>query len=393
MKVLAAPDSFKGSLSAPEAARAIRAGLNSSSGEFECHLLPLADGGEGTVDCLVQATGGKKVAAEVRDPLGRPIEAEYGIIGSFENGDESRGKTSETAVIEMAAASGLPLLSPEERDPMKTTTAGTGELIADALSRGVDKILLGIGGSATSDAGMGMARALGVKFYDESGNELEGVGANLSHVKDIDMTGLDKRVNDVEIEVACDVDNPFYGEKGAARVYATQKGASSSQVEELDRGLRSLAKVMREKLDMDISSEPGSGAAGGLGGGLMVFLGARLKSGIDMILDFFSFQEKMREYDLIISGEGGFNEQSLYGKVIGGIADRTAPLEKPLVVLAGGVSRENRKEYYSRGITAIFSIVDGPLGLEEAERRAEKLLKHTAEEVGNVLSISRPEDL
>lgn len=376
MKVLISPDSYKGSLSAPEAARAIKSGLENASDSFSCRLLPLADGGEGTVDCLVQAAAGEKIRATVNDPLGRPITAEYGLL---------REEDRLTAVIEMAAASGLPLLEKSEQDPMQTTTYGTGELIKDALQKGADKILLGIGGSATTDGGMGMARALGAKFFDQAGEELRGIGENLSELDSIELGGLSEAAAEVEIEVACDVDNPLYGERGAAYVYSPQKGASSEQVKQLDEGLKNFGKVIKSDLNKDVISTPGAGAAGGLGAGLQAFLDATLRSGIDMILNYFNYRELVTDFDLVISGEGSCDKQSLYGKVIGGVAERTSEAEIPLIVIAGNISLEDKEALHKNGVTSLHSLVNKPLSLEEAMNNTEELLCFTAEELGNLL--------
>ncbi len=376
MRILISPDSFKGSLSAPEAARAIARGLERSGGDFTCEILPLADGGEGSVDCLLSAVSGEKVIVEVKGPLGRPVSAEYGLLDG-----------GEVAVMEMAAASGLTLLEEDELDPLQTTTYGTGELICDALDRGVERILLGIGGSATNDGGMGLARALGVKFFDESGDELLGCGASLNRIKSIDTSGLDERVLRTDIEVACDVDNPLYGERGAARVYAPQKGADEKQVKTLDEGLRNYSSRLEEFLGIDISSLPGAGAAGGLGGGLRAFLDAELIPGIDMIMDYFNYADLLQEFDLVISGEGSCDLQSLQGKVIGGVAERASAAGVPVVVLAGSIPEKKREKFRERGITSLFSIVDGPADLKSSLEKAPDLLESTAEEIGYLLDI------
>ncbi len=376
MRILISPDSFKGSLSAPEAARAIARGLERSGEDFECETLPLADGGEGSVDCLLSAVSGEKVSVEVKGPLRRPVSAEYGLLDG-----------GEVAVMEMAAASGLTLLEEDELDPLQTTTYGTGELICDALDRGVERILLGIGGSATNDGGMGLARALGVKFFDESGDELLGCGASLNRIKSIDTSGLDERIQRTDIEVACDVDNPLYGERGAARVYAPQKGAYGKQVKVLDEGLRNYSSRLEEFLGIDISSLPGAGAAGGLGGGLRAFLDAELLPGIDMIMDYFNYAELLQEFDLVISGEGSCDLQSLQGKVVGGVAERTSAAGVPVVVLAGSIPEEKREKFRERGITSLFSIVDGPADLKSSLEKAPDLLESTAEEIGYLLAI------
>ena len=433
MHILIAPDSFKGALPAPEAARAIETGLKRSGLSFSSQLTPLADGGEGTVDCLVRSAGGRFVTARVQDPLGREITARYGLIeessenniskssnpNSIKRPDQSTksnkhsqstktGSTNQssktaqinksikprnsstsqqpqtTAVLEMAAASGLPLLKQSEQNPALTTTYGTGQLIKDALDRGADKILLGIGGSATTDAGLGMASALGARFLSASGEELKGIGRNLARVEKIDLTDLDSRIPKTEIEVACDVDNPFYGPEGAAHVYAAQKGADSEMIAELDAGLRHLAEIITTELGCNLQQLPGAGAAGGLGGGLHAFLGARLRSGTAMILDFLQLPAKISRADLVITGEGKCDHQSSRGKVVGSLAKHCTAASTPLLVLCGSYDSD-LLPLYNQGVTSVFSIQNRPVTLETSIAETEKLLTLTARNLGQLI--------
>ena len=431
MHILIAPDSFKGALPAPEAARAIENGLKRSSLSFSSQLTPLADGGEGTVDCLVRSAGGRFVTARVQDPLGREITARYGLIedspanniskpskpnqstkptkpgnpnqsskppqlnkstkpvqtnkSSKPRSSSTSQQTQTTAVLEMAAASGLPLLKESEQNPALTTTYGTGQLIKDALDRDADKILLGIGGSATNDAGLGMASALGARFLSASGEELKGIGRNLARVDKIDLTDLDPRLPETEIEVACDVDNLFYGPEGAAHVYAAQKGADSEMIDELDAGLRHLAEIIAAELECDLQQLLGAGAAGGLGGGLHAYLGASLRSGTAMILDFLQLPVKISRADLVITGEGKCDHQSSRGKVIGALAKHCAAADTPLLVLCGSCDRD-LTPLYNQGVTSVFSILNRPATLEASISETEELLTLTACNIGQLIN-------
>ncbi|MGM0421030.1 MAG: glycerate kinase [Bacillota bacterium] len=365
MNILIAPDSFKESMSAKEAARNIAAGFQSVSSSFRLRQLPLADGGEGTVDSVIHALNGEVISSTVSDPLGRQIEAEYGYLAN-----------EKTAIIEMASASGLPLLKKEEKNPAITTTYGTGELILDALNRGVEKVILGIGGSATNDGGLGMARALGARFYDNNMNELAGCGQDLIKLDRIDLSDMDIRVHQVDFEVACDVSNPLTGPNGAAFVYSPQKGADQNMVVKLDQGLNNYAEVIEKDLDVEVNDLPGAGAAGGLGAGLVAFLGAKLKPGVDIIFSILNIEKEIREADLVISGEGSCDRQSLMGKVIGGVAEICHNKNTPLIIVAGTIYGE-QNNFYEKGVTALFSITTGPLTLQESIDQTEDLLKKT----------------
>lgn len=365
-KVVCAPDSFKGSLAASEVARAMERGIKSFCPQAEVVKLPLSDGGEGLVDSLVAATKGKKKNTVVTDPLGRKVAAGYGILGDGQG------------VMEMAAASGLPLVAPEELNPLKTTTFGTGELLQALLDEGCRTVIVGIGGSATNDGGIGMLQALGGRFFDSEGKELRWGGGELNKLADFNLEGLDPRIEKTEIKVACDVDNPLTGENGATRVYGPQKGATLKMIEELERGLGHFGDLIREKKGIDVNSYPGSGAAGGLGAGMMVFLGGKLQPGVELVLDTVRFEDKIKGADLVITGEGRLDKQTIYGKTALGVVRRSKKI--PVVAVGGWVEPEIallREE----GLTAFFSILDRPRSLEEAMKIAPMLLERSCEEI------------
>ncbi|MCG0240050.1 MAG: glycerate kinase [Firmicutes bacterium] len=363
MRIVVAPDSFKGSLTAAEAARAMARGVRAVWPEAEVLEVPMADGGEGTVDALVAATGGRYVTRQVTGPLGRPVEARFGILGD-----------GETAVIEMAAASGLLLVPPAERDPRYTTTYGTGELIRAALDLGVRRIVCGIGGSATNDGGAGMVQALGGRLLKADGTEIGFGGAALLELDRIDLSGLDPRLQDVEILVACDVDNPLCGPRGASAVYGPQKGATPEMVELLDRALGHLADVMARDLGRDVRDIPGAGAAGGLGAGLMGFLGARLRPGVEVVMEAVRLDALVEGAALVITGEGKTDGQTLAGKVPLGVARVAARKGVPVIVVSGAVTPDADR-LLDHHIAALLSICEGPIALEEAMARAAELLE------------------
>jgi glycerate kinase len=379
MKVVVAPDSFKGSLSATLAARALARGVRKAAPGVKVVEAPIADGGEGTVEAMVAATGGRFVEARVEDPLGRPVKARYGILPG-----------GRTAVIEMAAASGLTLIAREERNPMLTTTFGTGQLILDAAARGAREIIVGIGGSATVDGGTGMARALGVRFLDAEGRELSGGGAILEKIRRIDTSGLPRRMKNVAFTVASDVTNPLAGPRGAAAVYGPQKGATEEMVAALDAGLRNLAACMRRDLSVDVENAGGAGtvgagtigagAAGGLGAALMAFLGARMRSGVEIVIEAVDLAGKLRGAGLVITGEGRVDAQSAYGKAVSGVAGVAAKAKVPCVLVAGSIGA-GAEAMLRRGVTAIFSIAEGPATEEELMANAETLLERAGAEV------------
>lgn len=375
MNILVAPDSFKDCMRAIEVAEALSLGLRKVIPEAEIRMLPMADGGEGTVESLIDATGGEIVDIQVHDPLMRKITSFYGISGD-----------ASTAVIEMAAASGLELLEPGERNPWITSTFGTGELIHQALERGCRKILLGIGGSATNDAGMGMASALGVSFLDAHGKPVSQGGGALGDVKQISMEGLDPRIADTEILVACDVTNPLSGPQGASFVYGPQKGADRKMVEGLDKNLSHLARLISEQLEKEVDVIPGAGAAGGLGAGLMAFLGASLVKGFDMVAETVSLEEAIQWADLVITGEGKMDSQTRFGKTPFGVSQMAKKYGKPVIGVAGTLE-EDAVDLYNEGFDLLLSIQEKPIGLEEALENAPHLLERTGERIGRMLGI------
>ena len=349
-KIVVAPDSFKGSLSSSEVASYVKTGILKVFPDCDVKSLSIADGGEGTVDALVDCLGGEVVEAEVNDPLGMLHKAYYGIV---EYGGQK------TAVIEMAAASGLPLLDINERNPMETSTFGTGQLVYDAILRGCRKFMIGIGGSATNDGGTGMLSALGFRFLDASGNVLEGKGSSLSSIVSVDDSLVLPEVLESEYLVACDVTAPFFGPEGAAFVFAPQKGADQLMTEALDKGLRSFAGVVYEYSGIDISDMPGAGAAGGLGGGLKAFLGAVLIPGADMVLDAVNFNREVSGSDLVITGEGKIDRQTSMGKAPACVLKRATALNIPVFAIGGCV--DVPEELGTMGFAAIFPIVSAPM--------------------------------
>jgi len=375
LKILVAPDSFKGSLTAMEAAENIKRGIHNFDSEINVDLLPMADGGEGTVQSLVDATDGEIIEKEVTGPLGDQVEAFYGLLGD-----------KKTAVIEMAAASGLPLVPEEKKNPLKTTTYGTGELIASALEHGVEQIIIGIGGSATNDAGVGMAQALGAEILDAEGNQVDFGGGNLDQIAKIDLKNLDSRLKDVEILAACDVDNPLFGKDGAAYVYGPQKGADPEMVEILDQNLRHFNQIAVKELGKDTNQISGAGAAGGLGAGLVAFLDAELKAGVDIVLDIIDFNKRLKDIDLVITGEGMLDGQSIYGKTPVGVSRSAAKKDIPVIAVAGTLGRGVEK-VLNHGINAYFSIIDRPAELKEIVERSPELLANLSEQVIRTIQI------
>jgi len=373
VRVVIAPDSFKGSLTALEVANAVEEGLKRVIPDLEAVKVPMADGGEGTVQSLVDATGGRIIKRTVTGPLGEKVEAEFGILGD-----------GVTAVIEMASASGLPLVPPEKRNPMVTTTYGTGELIKAALDMGCRRFIIGIGGSATNDGGAGMAQALGVKLLDKDGKQIPFGGGGLLKLERIDISTLDPRIKESEIVVACDVDNPLTGPRGAARVYAPQKGATPEMVEILDRALKRFAEIVRRDLGKDVENVPGAGAAGGLGAGLMAFLNAKLRSGVEIVIETVKLEEKMRGADLVITGEGGIDSQTVFGKTPIGVAKTAKKFDLPVIAIAGGIS-DDASVLYEHGIDAMVSIIPRPMSLEEAISRGAELVADAAERAARLL--------
>lgn len=351
MKIVIASDSFKGSLSSLQVADAAREGIQAVDPACECIAVNVADGGEGLTDALVWSLKGEMITSFAADPLKRTIKTFWGKIGDM-------------AVVETAAASGLPLLSNSERNPMKTTTYGTGQLIAEAIECGCKKFLVGLGGSATTDAGMGMLCALGWKFLDAEGQELPGCGESLQKVCSIDDSAVLPSVKNCSFTAACDVNNPFYGPRGAAYVFGPQKGADADMVAALDEGLKNFAEVIKEKYGTDISEVAGAGAAGGLGGAFLAFLGGELKPGIDMVLDTIGFDRTISGADLVITGEGRVDSQTPGGKTAAGVLKRCLAAKVPCVAVGGCVRM--CPELENAPFAGIFPITDGPCTLEQA---------------------------
>ena len=369
MKIVVAPNAFKGCLTAGEAARAMATGIGRAFPEAKVVAVPVADGGDGLVDVAVEALGGALRRVRVTGPLFDPVGAAFCYV-----------EADRFAAVEMALASGLALVPPDRRDAMRTTTRGTGELIAAALDLGVSRIGVGIGGSATNDGGIGMASALGVRFLDAGGSEVRPVGGELANIDRIDMTGLDARLRHVRIEAVCDVDNPLCGPRGAAYVYGPQKGASADQVRLLDEGLAHLADVIERDLGIKVRDMPGAGAAGGLGAGLHAFLGAEIRRGVDLVLDLVELDAKLAGADLVLTGEGQIDFQTAYGKAPAGVGAAASRRRIPCVAIAGGVG-EGIASLTDVGIIAVFSLCSRPMTLDDAMAQAETLLAAAAEQV------------
>lgn len=367
MRILVAIDSLKGSLSSLEAGLAVKEGLE----EIGCEVAvkPIADGGEGSVEAMADALGAKFIDTIVKNPLGIEILARYAL-------------KDDLAILEMSSASGLTLINPDERNPLKTSTFGFGQMIKDAIAKGARKFIIGIGGSATNDAGTGMLSALGFKFYDKDGALLEGKGENLAKIYEFTDEDVLKELKECEFLIACDVDNPLYGMKGAAHVYAPQKGANGRMVKELDDGLKHFATLVKEKTNSKFHTQKGAGAAGGLGFAFVAFLGAKLRPGIEIITQTIALEDEIKKADLVITGEGRMDFQSSMGKTPTGVAKLAKKYHKPVVALAGCVQK-CAKDCHKNGIDAYFCILNEPVSLEEAMRKdvAIRNLKMTAEQV------------
>ncbi len=375
MKIVLAPDSFKESMTAKETCIAIEKGFKKVISNLECIHVPMADGGEGTTQSLVDATNGKFYTVEVMGPLGEKRDARFGILGD--------GKT---AILEMAAASGLELVPKEKRDATITTTYGTGELIKAALSKNVETILIGIGGSATNDGGAGMVQALGGKLLDKDGNEIGFGGGELSKLDRIDISNLDNRLKDVKIIVACDVQNPLTGPAGASHIFGKQKGANEEQRELLDKNLKHYAKIIRRDIGKDVENIPGAGAAGGLGAGLMAFLSAELKKGVDIVVEYSKLEEKLQGADLIITGEGSIDGQTRFGKTPYGVAKTAQKYNIPVIAFAGNIGKDI-DVLYDYGFTAILPILPRVESLENAIANGKENIEYMSESLGRVISI------
>ena len=375
MKILLAPDSFKGTMTSIEVIEYLEQAAKSHFSPLEVVKVPIADGGEGTVDSLVMATGGEYRTVEVTGPLeGKRIQAKYGIIG---------GKT---AVIEMAQASGITLIRPEQRNPLTATTFGTGELIKAALDEGIRDFLIGIGGSATNDGGIGAVQALGISFTDERGMEIGFGGKELARIEKIHLEHLDPRIAESRITVICDVSNPLTGPKGATAVYGPQKGVTEKLFGILEAGMENYEKLIMEATGLDMSAIPGTGAAGGLGAALVAFLGAVLKPGIDTILDFVNYEKLLEGVDLVVTGEGRIDGQSVYGKVPVGVAKRSKLKNIPVAVITGGMGHEASK-VFDFGIDSIMPLINKDMTLEEALSNSEKLMLDAADRMFRFIKI------
>ncbi len=360
MKLLFASDSFKGSLSSEKTVALLAQAAETVFGACETSGVPVADGGEGTVDAVIQAENGRKITVPVHGPLMEEIRAEYGIFGDNK------------AVIEMASASGLPLVPAEKRDPRNTTTYGTGELILDALEKGYRDISIAIGGSATNDGGMGCARALGIRFLDADGRELEGFGRDLIHVDRIDVSSLDKRLEDAAITVMCDVTNPLCGKDGATYTFGKQKGATPEIQKELEEGMLHYNQVILDQFGIDCNKVEGAGAAGGLGAALKVFLHGNMRSGIETVLDLIHFDERLEGVDLVVTGEGRTDWQSCFGKVMQGVGVHAKAKGIPVAGLSGSLGK-NALDICEYGVSSLMTTVNAPMSLDEALDRAEEL--------------------
>ncbi|MFW6303042.1 MAG: glycerate kinase [Candidatus Sumerlaeota bacterium] len=369
MRIVIAPDSFKESASARQIAGAMEKGVRRFLADAEIVSIPMADGGEGTSEAFLQANDAHWVECSVSGPLCEDITAKYVIS------DDNR-----IAVIEMAAASGLALLRPSDRDPMVTTTRGVGEMMVDALEKGVEKMIIGVGGSATNDGGAGMAQALGVSLLDAKGRELAPGGQHLLKLAKIDMSGRHPRLDQCEVVAACDVSNPLSGPSGAARVYALQKGATESEIITLDNALRHFGQQLEAQLDCRVIGLPGAGAAGGLGAGLIAFAGAKLEPGIRIMADICGLEDKIKDADLVLTGEGRFDSQSINGKTPVGVAKIAKKYGVPVIVIAGSLE-SGFAACYDAGVTAAFPICQRPMSLSDAMREAEILVADTTEAI------------
>ena len=374
-QIAIAPNAFKGTLSAAQAARCLERGLKKALPTASFVTVPMADGGEGTARAIVEATGGRWVRCRVADPLGREIQSGFGLTGD-----------GRTAVVEMASASGLALLKPQERNPLVTTTRGTGELIRAALDKKISRLLIGIGGSATNDGGTGMARALGIKFLDVRGCELPEGGGSLIKLARIDISGLDPRLQRVQVEVACDVENPLWGPHGATQVYGPQKGATPAMVRQLDAGLKRLAMIIKQDLGITVAKLPGAGAAGGLGAGLVAFLNGHMRSGVDIVMEAVNLPGKLASCDLVITGEGRLDGQTIFGKAPAGVAKVARQLGLPVIGICGSLGADAGK-LAETGIVACFSALEELMPEAELARRAPGMLERCAEQVGRLLDL------
>ena len=367
MKVVIAPQSFKGSLSAHEVARAMDRGVRRVVADIETTILPMADGGEGTVEALVEATHGRFLTTEVTGPLGERVKARWGILGD-----------GVSAVVEMAAASGLTLVPKGKLNPMAATTYGTGELIKAALDAGCRRLIIGIGGSATNDGGAGMVQALGVRLLDGKGKELPWGGAALAGLRQIDISGIDRRLAECEVTVASDVTNKLCGEEGASMVYGRQKGATEEMCRQLDEALCNYAGVIKRDLGINVMDLPGGGAAGGLGAGLAAFLGVRLAPGVEIISEVVGLEDYLKGADIVFTGEGRIDPQTSFGKTVAGVARKAKEHGIPVIAIVGEIAGDYEK-IYQQGIDAVLSTAPGPISLRKSMTSAEHLVADAAE--------------
>ncbi len=377
MRILIAPDSFKHSLSAKKVAESLARGILKVLPDTEIIIMPLADGGEGTVQALVDATGGRIIHHQVMGPLMQPVDTFFGILAD--------GKT---AVIEMAAASGIELLADDELNPSATSTYGTGQLMKKALDLGCEKIIIGIGGSATNDGGTGMAMALGVRFLDAENSEVGQGGGALGEITNIDDANSDKRLKNCEVIIAADVTNLLTGSEGASRIYAPQKGADAREVEILEKNMVHYAQVLSEKYQRDFANIPGAGAAGGLGAGLLAFANAQICAGFEVVKNTLHLEDEIEKADLVITGEGKIDAQTRFGKTPGGVARLAQKYHKPVIAVAGSLG-ENYQELYSEGFDLILPITDMPMSLADALKNAAVLLEDTGERLARMLIFAK----
>ena len=369
MKIVIAPQGFKAGISGLEAAQAIARGVAAAAPDAETVLAPVADGGDGTLNALVDGTGGEVFTSTVTGPLGQPLEARWGVMGD-----------GSTAVIEMALASGLALVPQRRRNPRVTTTAGTGEIVKEALERGYTRIIVGLGGSATNDGGAGFASALGARFLDSEGRPLPPGGSALARLDRIEHSGLHPALSDASIVAATDVTNPLCGPDGASAVFGPQKGANPEMVRELDAALANFARVVARDVGQDVSEQPGAGAAGGLGAGLMAFAGATLQSGIDMVCEVLNFDALLQDADLVITGEGRADRSTVFNKAPVGVARHAQAHGVPTVLLAGSLG-PGYEELYQHAIAAVVCIADRPMSFEQSLSRSGELLESAAENI------------
>ncbi len=375
MKIVIAPDSYKESLSAIDVAKAIEKGFREIFPDAHYVSVPVADGGEGTVDAMISATQGVKAVATVTGPLGEPVTASWGMSGD--------GKT---AFIEMAEASGLALVPVEKRNPLVTTSYGTGELILRALDNGVRNIIIGIGGSSTNDGGAGMVQALGAKLTDATGKDVSPGGGSLLSLSNIDISGLDKRLQSCVINVACDVTNPLTGDNGASRIFGPQKGADEATIVELDRNLAHFAQAIKKHLRRDVENTPGAGAAGGMGAALMAFLGADLRSGVEIVTEALNLEEHIHNCSLVVTGEGRMDSQSIRGKVPVGVAAVAKRYRKPVIGIAGSLSCDVAV-VHQHGIDAVFSVLNRVGTLDEALKNAFENIYRASRDIAATVAI------